>query len=214
MSGVEKSGTTRAVRKFRGATRRATILKRAGELFDQKGFAHTSIEDISDAVGVTREAVYYYFADKIEILIEIILPESISLDTGLKRIIGLDLPLRDKLVLAVENHIYRFNPNYFEMVVTVRRVGLSRPEARTAGLLDVWRAYQERWIDLLRDGQARGEIPEKLDPRVTAYAILGMCNSPSIWFRPSGPSSIERLAENLVHLVLNGALTPDPGLGT
>lgn len=208
MSGAEQPEPRRSERKPRGAVRRALILKRAGELFDSQGIAHTSIEEIASAVGVTREAVYYYFADKIEILIEIILPESISLDAGLKRIVDLDLPLRDKLVLAVENHIYRFNPNYLEMVVSVHRLGRHRPDARIAGLLDVWRTYQTRWTTLIRDGQANGDISEVLDPQITAYAILGMCNSPSIWFRPTEPRGLDQLAENLVHLVLGGALTP------
>jgi TetR/AcrR family transcriptional regulator, cholesterol catabolism regulator len=209
MSGVEQPEPRRAARKPRGEARRALILMRAGELFDRQGVAHTSIEEIASAASVTREAVYYYFADKIEILIEIILPESISLDAGLKRIIDLKLPLRDKLVLAVENHIYRFNPNYFEMVVSVRRMSRMRPDPRITGLLEVWRTYQNRWITLVRDGQATGEIAALLDARITAFAILGMCNSPSIWFRPTEPYSLENLAENLVHLVLGGALADD-----
>lgn len=209
MSGVSRPDPQQAPRNPRAASRRTQILTRAGELFDSQGVAQTSIEEIASAVGVKREAVYYYFADKTEILIEIILPESISLDTGLKRIVELDLPTRDKLVLAVENHIYRFNPNYFEMVVTVRRMGRSKPDARIAGLLNVWRAYQARWIALISDGQVKDDISRSLNPQITAYAILGMCNSPSIWFRPTGPHSLEHLAENLVHLVLDGALARD-----
>jgi len=209
MSGASKPRLRSSPRTSRASTRRTQILRRAGELFDSHGVAETSIEEIAAAVGVKREAVYYYFTDKVEILIEIILPESISLDIGLKRLAELELPVRDKLVLAVENHIYRFNPNYFEMVITVRRLGRGKPDARIAGLLDVWRAYQARWIALIREGQARGDISETLDPRITAYAILGMCNSPAIWFRPTGPNSLENLAENLVRLVLDGALARD-----
>ena len=35
-------------------------------LFEQKGFAETSIQDIVDSLGVTKGTFYYYFASKEE----------------------------------------------------------------------------------------------------------------------------------------------------
>ncbi|AKI00738.1 transcriptional regulator, TetR family [Hoeflea sp. IMCC20628] len=194
----------------KNSARRELIVRRAAELFDERGVTHTSIEEIASAIGVTREAIYYYFSDKLDILLEIIYPESVSLDAGLQRIMALEISVREKLVLAIENHLHRFNPNYLEMVLSVRRLGRLKADTRVVPLLNIWRRYQRSWIDLVADGQERGELPEHLDPKVVAYALLGMCNSPSTWFRPSANLSIDDLAATFVELILNGVLLRDP----
>lgn len=47
---------------------RERILTVAATLFAEHGFAGTSIRDISDALGVTKAALYYHFGSKDEIL--------------------------------------------------------------------------------------------------------------------------------------------------
>jgi AcrR family transcriptional regulator len=47
---------------------RERILTVAAALFSEKGFTATSIRDISEALGVTKAALYYHFASKDEIL--------------------------------------------------------------------------------------------------------------------------------------------------
>lgn len=51
---------------------RARILEVAAELFATKGYAGTSVRDISEALGVTKAALYYHFASKEEILTEML----------------------------------------------------------------------------------------------------------------------------------------------
>lgn len=41
------------------------------ELFEQNGFSETSIQDIVDALGVTKGTFYYYFTSKEELLMDI-----------------------------------------------------------------------------------------------------------------------------------------------
>ncbi|MDQ0314483.1 TetR/AcrR family transcriptional regulator [Amorphus orientalis] len=205
MSNVSTVRKPRASR--RNSPRRELIVRRAAELFEEQGVAHTSIEEIAAECGVTRESIYYYFSDKVDILIEIIKPESISLDSGLQRILGLDISVREKLVLAVENHLHRFNPNYTDMVVAVRRMRRAKQDARLVEMLNIWRHYQRNWVSLIQEGQKTGEIPGSFDAKVVAYAILGMCNSPSTWYRPSASLTIGDLSNILVAIATNGIFT-------
>ena len=46
------------------AARRAQIVAAARELYEQRGLSHTSVKDITEAVGVTRSLFYHYFTDK------------------------------------------------------------------------------------------------------------------------------------------------------
>lgn len=46
---------------------RSTILDAAFEVFTRKGFVRTTLNDIAEAAGVTRGAIYWHFKDKVEL---------------------------------------------------------------------------------------------------------------------------------------------------
>ena len=54
----------------RGARTRQTIVDAARALFDEKGLQGTSVEDIAEAAGVSRAALYQYFESKEQLFIE------------------------------------------------------------------------------------------------------------------------------------------------
>ncbi|TXK86951.1 helix-turn-helix transcriptional regulator, partial [Parageobacillus sp. SY1] len=47
------------------------IIETSIELFDRKGFKETSVQEIVEAIGVTKGAFYYYFKSKEELLKDI-----------------------------------------------------------------------------------------------------------------------------------------------
>ena len=47
---------------------RARIMDAAIELFADRGFARTSLEEIAEAAGVTRGAVYWHFKNKFDLI--------------------------------------------------------------------------------------------------------------------------------------------------
>jgi len=53
---------------------RETIVETALELFSERGYDGTSLQQIADAVGLTKAAVYYHFKTKAEIASAIVLP--------------------------------------------------------------------------------------------------------------------------------------------
>jgi AcrR family transcriptional regulator len=53
-------------RRFQSAAN--DILSAAARLFDEQGYGQTSLQEIADAVGVSRPSLYHYFSSKEEIL--------------------------------------------------------------------------------------------------------------------------------------------------
>ena len=53
---------------------RARILEAACELFEQRGFAATSIRELAVRVGMTKAALYYHFPSKEEVLEAVLTP--------------------------------------------------------------------------------------------------------------------------------------------
>jgi AcrR family transcriptional regulator len=209
-TGTTKPGLAEAAKKLsiksgQSYRRRAMIVRRAAEIFHLRGYNNTSLEEIAVAVGVKREALYYYFRSKSDILYDIIKPESDYLASGIARIMALEeIGPREKLTLAIENHMSRFNPNYLEMAVALRELDSRDDDPRLATVHKVWRDYQDTWVSLIDDGIKKGVFSPALDARLTAFAILGMCNSPSTWFRTTGERSLRDIAEIFIHVTLNG----------
>ena len=53
---------------------RRRILDAATELFNERGYAGTSIRDITERLGMTKGALYYHFASKDELLHAMVAP--------------------------------------------------------------------------------------------------------------------------------------------
>jgi AcrR family transcriptional regulator len=188
-------------------SRRIEIMRRATEIFAKKGFAETALQDIADAAGVKREALYYHFRDKAEILFNILKPGNAILLEGLKRIARAGGPAEEKLRAAIAHHVAQFHPSYLEMVVAYRTMQLR--QAQFAELRKAWKEYERLWIDLLSRAQRDGEIDPTVNAKVVAFSILGMCNSLSSWYDPSGELPLEAIVDVHFRMIWNG-LAPLP----
>jgi AcrR family transcriptional regulator len=149
------------------------------------------MEDIAAAVGIKREGIYYYFKNRGDILLEIILPQSRSLLLSLQRIIRSTDSNANKLHAAIEIHLDAFNPSYIEMSVALKEQHFDIGDDRMNELRTVWDAYSALWMELIRAGQEKGEFNPEIDPRIAAYGLLGMCNWVSRWYDPDKPISIK-----------------------
>jgi AcrR family transcriptional regulator len=187
-------------------SRRIQILRRAAELFERKGVTQTSIEDIATAVGVKREAVYYYFKSREDILLEIILPQSNNLIRNLRgALAGADTNL-GKLHAAIEAHLSSYSPGYLETTVMLREKHFFKDDEKPNAIRQVWREYTDMWEKLIRDGQKTGEFNAELDPKVVAYGILGMCNWLARWYNPNKDLSIPDITENFFAMISGGII--------
>lgn len=189
-------------------SRRIQILRRATEVFERQGVNRTSIEDIANAVGIKREAIYYYFKSRADILLKIILPQSTSLVMGLGSIINSNMSSPKKLEAAIRNHLDRFNPNYLEMTVALREDHFLDDNEKAAELRGVWNEYTQLWIRLISEGQEQGALRPGLDPKIVANGILGMCNWMSRWYDPAKSMPIDQILEIFFSMVAYGIVEP------
>src|ERR1700687_3506903 len=52
------------------ATKREAVLKTAAELFLEKSYGRTSLNDVAERLNITKPALYHYFDNKEDILLE------------------------------------------------------------------------------------------------------------------------------------------------
>ena len=126
------TSTTKSRTQTRGEINRQSILDAASLLFIDKGFGGTNINDIADALGATRTAVYYYFQSK-EAILEA-LTEEVTEQAGelARSVSGHDeLPAEQALRQLVMQHatLILTHPLQFRVV---ERSESSLPEPRRA----------------------------------------------------------------------------------
>jgi AcrR family transcriptional regulator len=184
--------------------RRQEILRRAAEVFQNKGVMGSSMEDIAHAVGIKREGLYYYFKNRSDILLEITLPQSIAMTRTLRRICNSGMGPEEKLQTAVASHLDNYNPNYLEMSVALREHHFVQEDDKFAELKQVWNEYGQLWVDLITQGQAAGVFDSRLDPKIGSFGILGMLNWVSRWYQPDGEVSIDDIAATFNLLAATG----------
>lgn len=189
-------------------SRRQDILRRAAEIFQRRGVANTSMEDIAKAVGIKREGVYYYFKSRDDILLEVILPQSTSLHRNLERICDSRLDSVEKLHAAIQNHLDAFNPAYLEMSVALRESHFTTTDAKLSEIRQIWDSYGDLWTQLVTEGQNAGEFRSELDPKMVAFGLLGMCNWVSRWYDPDKSVSIQEIVETYFSLATIGLKAP------
>ena len=184
--------------------RREAILQNALKIFDRQGFANTSLDDIARETGVKREAIYYYFNNRAEILLQIIRPQSEQLVEGLREVLDSKSSFQDKLYAAIRNHLERFDRHCLEMTVSLRDVYLEDAREVRREMDKIWRSYEAMWTELVDDGQKKGDFAQCGDPKMIAFGILGMCNWLARWYDPKKTTAIDELIDTYFNMIAFG----------
>ena len=190
----------------RAATRRAELLEVATQLFYEKGYAQTTLQDIADRMGFTKAAIYYYAKNKEELLVEIytaIVEPTIARARELAAASGADGAT--VFVALIEQHLQTFLRNVeANAVFDVQNFTLSEP-ARTR-IQALGRDYHAILRRVYDTGIADGSIAPG-NSTVAVNAVIGMCNSAHRWYRRDGRFGADRVISELVGLVATGIRT-------
>jgi AcrR family transcriptional regulator len=172
----------------------------ATKLFCEKGFRGTRLDDISNALGVTRAALYYYFDGKQEVLEEVCARAMTSTEAALREGEALDDPV-DRLRWFAQR--YAKNMSSDAARVFSRENQHLRPDFRHDLMARAY-AVNDGAEKILRYGIEKGVFSREMDPRLTTLGFLGMLNSIADWRRPQRDGSIESVTDTLVDAFVDG----------
>jgi TetR/AcrR family transcriptional regulator, cholesterol catabolism regulator len=182
--------------------RRSQILRIATELFREKGYHGTSLEDIADRVGFTKPAIYYYFDSKEDLFFAIVEGVVSRALERVERIRAQDLPPLERMHAILVENTRVVLEHLDENTAFYNERGLLSAE-RERMVRDIERAYTQVLRDTYIEGVASGDLLD-VDPTVAVSTLLGATIWVYRWFRPGGRLSIEQVAEGVAELLLNG----------
>ncbi len=184
--------------------RKQAIIDTAAELFHKKGYTSTSLDHVSKALGISKPAIYHYVKNKNELLTIIYTQafENIFKDTN--EISNMDLPPDQKLRRIIRHHITNIIMKDMFMFSVFFSEESQLPKKDFLKIRDEKRRYTQIFETIIKEGIEQG-LFKKTDPKLQAYAILGMCNWIYKWYESGKtPFSPETIAEHFIDLLAYG----------
>ncbi|WP_082008151.1 TetR/AcrR family transcriptional regulator [Microbacterium mangrovi] len=182
------------------------MLSGAVRVFNEQGYDATSVAALTERLGLSKAALYHHFDSKEQVL-----------DASLERALG---PLEavlvtpeattgtaiSRLAAVLRGAVHVLVAELPHVTLLLRVRGNSEVERRA---LDRRRSFDQRIAGLVRDAQREGSVRSDIEASVAARLLFGTVNSIVEWYRPGGPETADRLADDVVAVALDGLRTPD-----
>ncbi|MEP6599678.1 MAG: TetR/AcrR family transcriptional regulator [Actinomycetota bacterium] len=174
----------------------------AVEVFIERGYDGTSMEDLSRRLGISKSAIYHHVASKDELLRRALDHALGGLATVVAETRGLDRPAVDRLEHLVRGSVLVLVERLPYVTLLLRVHGNTEVERRA---LAKRRQFDRYVAELVKEGVGDGDVRPDVDPAVTARLLFGMVNSLVEWFRPRrGSADAAALADVVCAVAFDG----------
>jgi acyl-CoA synthetase (AMP-forming)/AMP-acid ligase II len=182
------------------------VLLAGARLFTRKGFYGTSLDDIAQSLGVTKPTLYYYIANKEEILIECVERGLTAFHEGLIALVQSGMDGRELLRAAMALYGEVVTSDFGMCASRVGEDPLSEVKRRALrqrkGEVDL------DFRRLIDQGMQHGWIVAG-DAAVAAFTVVGALSGIGRWYRPEthSPESLQDAVQHCIEMLLRGVLS-------
>lgn len=184
---------------------REQILVTAKSLFIQHGYHGLAMRQISEAVGVSKAALYYHFKDKEELFIAILSSNLNEIERAIDLIQSRQISCSEQVVLFVE---YVLNQPAEERAI-IRLGSQEMAQLSAVARQKFNKTYHDQFTgklqNIFQDGVAKGEF-RPIDPGVATWALLGIMYP---YFYPAHSESTPLRPETIrqiISIYMNGVI--------
>jgi AcrR family transcriptional regulator len=176
------------------------IISVAGKLISQRGYKGTSLQKISDEVGLHKSSLFHYFKNKEELLLRILEHSTDEVSTKLRKIIIENtLSPEEKLKEAIDNHLTLLSENFDRVNVYLNQIrSLSKKNQKI--YLKKRKQYREDLEKIIEQMKEKGYF-KGLNTKIVTLGLLGMLNWVAKWFRRKGPLTIKDVS-NIFYMMI------------
>jgi AcrR family transcriptional regulator len=183
---------------------RDEIVIAAAQIFSQKGFHATSMQDIADAVNLQKASLYHHVSSKQEILVEVLDRALDLLIERMEQVMARPLAPDEMLRQALQVYLTTLLEHRDLAAVLFLEHRSLEPELHARHIPRRDR-FEGLWRVLIQQGLEGGQFC-CADPEMAARALLGVTNWTITWYRPQGRLSPEEIAAQFSSLFLDGLL--------
>lgn len=159
------------------------------DLFVERGYHNCHIEAIARALGMTKGAVYHYFASKDEIILALLQDIDTRIFAGLE-------PKEDNSATTATQRLLAFlhaqaayavqNPKAFTLLVLCSFSFASADSPVAEQVRAIFKRQDAIIEEILAEGVASGEFSQDIDPATSALGIVGAYGGNTVAWQRSG----------------------------
>jgi len=187
---------------------RQFIVEKTAPIFNKKGYAGTSISDMTEATGLTKGSIYGNFTNKDEVALA-------AFDHNLKTVSGhirtemeRKKTIREKLLVYVDVYNnFRFFPDGGCPILNTAVESDDTHPALKKKAVEAILSWKDRIVSLLQKGIESKEFKSALDPEQTALTIIATIEGGIMIARTTGKPQYRKLlmdSEEKMILALKG----------
>lgn len=182
------------------------IIAEATRLFAERGFSGTSLQDIADATGLTRPALYHYIKSKDDVLARLVAELAHGPAAELRRIRATEATdpaarLHEMVYRVAQGHAR--NPERFQLLV---RSEAYLPNELVEPYRKSRRDVLKEFAGVIGEGIRSGQF-RPVDPRIAALSVIGQCNWIAWWHRPGTDDEADAVARAVADLAVASVLS-------
>jgi AcrR family transcriptional regulator len=181
------------------------VFEVAAEVFHRKGYDNTSMSDVAEAAGLTKAGLYHHVSSK-ESLLYTVLDSGLDLTESyvMKPLETIVDPI-ERLKTMIELHLRLvLEERNLEVTGLLHECKTLAPADRTR-INRRKKEYVKMSTKVIAEAVRKYNITD-VNPKLAAFALLGMLNWTYQWYKPSGSHSREEIVTQFQNIFLNGIL--------
>jgi AcrR family transcriptional regulator len=190
-----------AARRGRPGYDRDALLRVAVQVFTERGYDGTSMEDLAARLGITKSSIYHHVPGKAELL-------RLAVDRALDALFAVTQeaaatsgPAIDRLEHVVRRSVDVLAAELPFVTLLLRVRGNTEVEQAA---LARRRRFDRIVSDLVARAAADGDLRPGVDPALTSRLLFGTVNSLTEWYRPDGGLAPADVADAVVATIFTG----------
>lgn len=181
--------------------KRDAVIAAAARAFRERGVHATTLDDIASFLNVTKPTIYYYVANKEQLIFECFRIGIGRIGAVFDEIARSGDSGRAKLAALARRYAEVMASDFGWCMVRVEDHDLSPPVAKR---LKAMKSEIDQGLRrIIREGIEDGSIRE-CDPKMAAFALAGALNGIGHWYRDGKPLSPDEIAARFVDVFEKG----------
>ncbi len=178
------------------------IVSAASELFARKGYEAATLNDVCDSLGLSKAAIYHYFASKSALYDRVILKTLKRMADRLDEAVANEITPAAKLKALVIAQCAFLETDAFGMVVVFEATKMMNKDLGREGFAFM-DGYEALIGSLIEGGIKDGSFAD-VDVDVTRKLIIGMLSWMAKWFDPKGDVKARDIADRFLQILMHG----------
>ena len=173
----------------------------AARAFKERGFHHTSLDDVAALLNVTKPTIYHYVDNKEQILFECFRTGLDQIRAAFSEVRSPGVPARQRLELVIRRYAAAVTSEFGWCMVRAEDQDLS--PAMSSQIKTLKSEIDQGIRRLLREGHEDGSI-RQCDPKMTAFALAGALNWIAHWYQSDASLTPDEIADRFVAVFIDG----------